>query len=210
MKITSHDIQEAGNRIKPLIKDAYTILNKTPNSLSNIIENKKFAKKYDLQYLGSGAYRVAFKYKDIVVKVTRHEDSTYNVLSEVETWNSIRKDKRTYIKALFNPILHHGLIKVKYCGDTVEHAYSISPYVTPLLGNTKTVNSTYKTIRKFADLLFCDCHSGNYGIIDGLPVIIDYQEDEIDMHQTKDASNHIKNLLQEHYKKIKKLSKVAA
>lgn len=210
MKITSQDIQEAEKRIKSLVNDAYTYVIKNKSCLSNVVENKKFAKKHGLEYLGSGAYRIAFRYKNIVVKVTRYENDTWAIMEEVDIWNAIRKDRRTYIKALFNPILNHGLINITFKKKTVTLAYSFSPYVTPLEGNTGKISNVYNEIRNFADLLFPDCHIGNYGIIGGLPVIIDYQNDEIEMYSPEYTSERIKSLLRKHYKKMKKLATVAA
>jgi hypothetical protein len=218
-KITSKEIQEATKLITTFVEICYNLKSLKQSFLADFLENKKLAKRHGLKLLGSGAYRVAYQYNNIVIKIHRREGCEHEILEEVENWNRIKKIRVPHVKALFNPILYNGVIKCKTNLDNHDHHFSISPYVTPLYGNIKKVNKMYKLVQRFAGFLFSDDHSGNFGILNGLPVIIDYQNDDIDCYSNKidrvidknpKVVKKVKTLLTKQYNHMKKLAAVAA
>jgi hypothetical protein len=210
-KITSKEIQEAVSKINAFIQDLY-------KDKFNPFD-KKLIKNNGLKLLGAGVYRVAYRYKNLVIKIHQNMYNSEDIIDEVYSWEKVRKFRLNSIKALFNPILTHGRVEVNVDDEKHYHYYSISPLVTPLMGNKNKTDKIYKLARNFADILFCDSHCGNYGIVNGMPVIIDYQDHDLEMvknnifnyiHTDKKVVAQVKSKLTSHYKFMKKLATVAA
>jgi hypothetical protein len=197
IKITSKDIQEAATVFRKFMRRVVTIEAKTDCYEP---DNKKLAKKFGLKYLGSGVYRVAYKYKNMVIKTHLGFSSTEDIISEYDVWKHHKNDM---VGASLNPIL--------FCSDyTDRHAYiafSISPYVIPL-DRSKPCHRNKKHFHHLKNVIsnaICDGHSGNIGIINKLPVLIDYQDSFYSDFVRSKLSKEETSLMRKQHKVLSKL-----
>lgn len=128
------------------------------------------SKKFGLQNIGSGVYRIAYRYKDLVIKTHLDYNDKESIESEVESWQEIRIRSSPAV-ALFNPILKAGMIKQ----NKKELVYSISPYVLPFDSNKLKAGKHFHKYWDFIETIVTDSHAGNIGIFNALPICIDYQ-----------------------------------
>jgi hypothetical protein len=118
---------------------------------------------------------MAFRYKNVVIKTPTNYGYTFSIKDEHDAWKSIKK-KNNPIVGLFNPILYYGKITDR---NLFNHCYSMCGYVTPFRkykGIKK--HKSFKKYDNVIEYLLPDNHSGNIGVYNGLPMIIDYQQVE--------------------------------
>lgn len=197
IKITSKDIQEASKVFRKFLNKVIQKFENTDDTYY-FPDDKALAKKFGLTYLGAGVYRVAYKYKNIVIKTHLGYQETENITTEYNVW---KEHKQNVLSAVLNPILYCEL--ADYKGSRV--AFSISPYVIPL-DNSKDSDrhKHYGSIRNYTEDAICDGHSGNLGILNKLPVLIDYQ-DSFNPYFGGFLSPTQMNLIRKQYKFIQKL-----
>ena len=198
IKISSKDIQAASVVFKNFLKE---VVKCYENSGGNCYEpdNKELAKKHGIKYLGAGVYRVAFKYKNLVLKTHLELDETESITTEYEVWKYYKKN---VMSATLNPVLFCKSFEVKTLDyGHVYIAYSISLYVLPHMKAKPTnKHKHYTKIKNMVSEIISDGHTGNIGVLNKLPVLIDYQFN--DFHPP--SKDHIPK---EHYSLIEKQHK---
>jgi hypothetical protein len=183
IKISSKDIQEASKKFETFLKD---VAKNYKNSELSVYrpDDKTLAKTHGLTYLGAGCYRVAYKYKNVVIKTHLYEYSKHDITNEKNIWN---KHKHSLTSAIINPVLFCKTITFKQAD--LKIAYSISPYVRPHSGAKKIhKHKNYRSLFDVVSNAIYDGHSGNIGILNKLPILIDYQDGRIKFN-TVDLSN---------------------
>jgi hypothetical protein len=171
IKISSKDIQEASEKFQIFLKDVVNNYLKSEFSVYRP-DDKILAKKHGFKFLGAGCYRAAFKYKNVVIKTHLHADSRTDITKEKNIWN---KHKHSLTSAIINPVLFCKTIAFKNADMRI--AYSVSPYVKTHDGaKKKDKHVSYKKFLNRVSNSIYDGHSGNIGILNKLPILIDYQE----------------------------------
>jgi hypothetical protein len=166
------------------------------------------SKKFGLKEIGSGVFRVAYRYKDLVIKTHLDYNDKESIETEVESWQEIRIRSSPAV-ALFNPILKAGMVKWK----KKELLYSISPYVLPFESNKLKAGKDFNKYWEFIETLIPDSHVGNIGIFNSLPIIIDYQdvmECDFDSISTTLIPRSLRQKLSRNKKQLLTLAKLLA
>ena len=172
IKISSKDIQEASEKFETFLKDVVENYLKSELCVYRP-DDKKLATKHGFKCLGAGCYRVAFKYKNVVLKTHLHTGSKRDITNEKNIWN---KHKHSLTSAIINPVLFCKTLTFKKC----DIAYSVSPYVKTHDGAKKIdKHKNYTKLLRVVSNAIYDGHTGNIGILNKLPILIDYQEGSV-------------------------------
>lgn len=203
IKISSKDIQAASQLFQNFLKDVVKSYVESDGSCYEP-DNKELAKKYGIKYLGAGVYRVAFKYKNLVLKTHLDIDETDNITIEHRVWNYYKND---IMSATLNPVLFCKKFKIKTVDYGYVHiAYSISLYVLPhLKAKPSNKHKQYTRIKTIVSNTIFDGHPGNIGVLNKLPVLIDYQFNSFIPPSKERITKEQYSLIQKQHKALKLL-----
>ena len=137
-----------------------------------------------LKSLGDGAYRIAFQYKDVVIKIATEEDfnGCQNAFELRQYKNMLKND----VKYLALPLL--GSMKIR--GETILF------YPIAKIGYSGDSVKRFDTLEE----TFCDMHSGNYGTFMGMVFATDFGG-----HENEDYKNNSLKLSAAQKKKAEKV-----
>lgn len=203
IKISSKDIQEASKKFETFLEKVVANYKKSELNVYRP-DDKLLAKTHGFKYLGAGCYRIAFKYKNIVIKTHLHHDGSSDITEEHSLWN---RNKRYLSSSILNPVLLCKTLKFKK--EDLCISYSISPFVRT--HKLATATEKHKKYKKFLSLVsdaIFDGHTGNIGVLNKLPILIDYQDGDVSFDHDDLDTNEI-NLFKKQRNKLLALVKKA-